>query len=253
MRPRAAAAAIGPITIGAIVIGAIAIGAITIACRSGFFQQYEYEEDLYLSLDGTATLYVNSSLDALNALRGTAFDVGFDATFDRAALGTYFTTSSTRVTRMTTSERNGRVFAHVRMDVDDVRKLGDVEPFDWSTYELGREGDLIVFRQRVGSPRTASAADRVGGAAIVAFRIHAPSRVVYHNAGAGNLRRGNILVWEQPLAERFRGTPIEVDVRMEPESILHQTLWLFGASAAAVVALFGGVIWWLTRRPRAST
>src|SRR5579872_2282608 len=40
------------------------------------FRQYEYEEDLYLSLDGSATLYVNSSIAALNALRGTAFDTG---------------------------------------------------------------------------------------------------------------------------------------------------------------------------------
>jgi hypothetical protein len=35
---------------------------------------------------------------------------------------------------------------------------------------------------------------------------------------------------------------------MEPESILYQTLWLFGASALAVAASFAVVIWWLTRR-----
>ena len=33
------------------------------AC-TGFFRQYEYEEDIYLSLDGTATVYVNSSIAA---------------------------------------------------------------------------------------------------------------------------------------------------------------------------------------------
>jgi len=38
------------------------------------FRQYEYEEEVYLSLVGSATVYVNSSLAALNALRGTAFD-----------------------------------------------------------------------------------------------------------------------------------------------------------------------------------
>jgi hypothetical protein len=37
---------------------------------SGLFRQYEYEEDIYLSLDGTATIYVNSSVAALDALRG---------------------------------------------------------------------------------------------------------------------------------------------------------------------------------------
>ena len=44
------------------------------ACGSGLFRQYEYEEEMYLSLDGSATMYVNSSIAALNALRGTAFD-----------------------------------------------------------------------------------------------------------------------------------------------------------------------------------
>ncbi len=29
--------------------------------RSEFFRQYEYEEDVYLSLDGSATVYVNAS------------------------------------------------------------------------------------------------------------------------------------------------------------------------------------------------
>ena len=41
---------------------------------AALFRQYEYEEEMYLSLDGTATVYVNSSMAALNALRGTSFD-----------------------------------------------------------------------------------------------------------------------------------------------------------------------------------
>jgi hypothetical protein len=82
----------------------------------------------------------------------------------------------------------------------------------------------------------------------VAFRLHAPSRIVYHNAGADNLRRGNILVWEQTLADRLRGAPIEIEARMEPESILYRTLWLFGASGAAVAIMFAVIVWRLTRR-----
>ena len=50
--------------------------AISGACGGGadFFKQYEYEEEAYLSLDGSATMYVNSSVSALNALRGTSLD-----------------------------------------------------------------------------------------------------------------------------------------------------------------------------------
>ena len=33
------------------------------ACSGGgLFRQYQYEEEIYLSLDGTATVYVNSSI-----------------------------------------------------------------------------------------------------------------------------------------------------------------------------------------------
>ncbi len=57
------------------------------ACRgTNPFRQYEYEEEVYLSLDGTATVYVNSSLAALNALRGTAFETSPNARVDIAAV-----------------------------------------------------------------------------------------------------------------------------------------------------------------------
>src|SRR5215813_2257847 len=89
---------------------------------AGLFKQYEYEEDMYLSLDGSATLYVNSSIAALNALRGTRFDATPSTPVDRDAVRAYFTSPTTRVTRVTTSRRSGRRFVHVRMDVDDVTR-----------------------------------------------------------------------------------------------------------------------------------
>ena len=58
----------------------------------------------------------------------------------------------------------------------------------------------------------------------------------------GAVERGNILTWEQRLADRRAGTPIDVEVRMEPESILNRTLWLFGgAFLAAVLVLMAAV------------
>src|SRR5262249_31994409 len=53
---------------------------------SGLFRQYEYEEELYLTLDGTATVYVNSSIAALDALRGTTFDTSPTTPVDRDAV-----------------------------------------------------------------------------------------------------------------------------------------------------------------------
>ena len=61
----------------------------------------------------------------------------------------------------------------------------------------------------------------------------------------GDIGRGNILDWEQPLADRLRGTPLVLDARMDPESILYRTLWLFGWTFVAVAITFGFVIWWI--------
>jgi hypothetical protein len=203
---------------------------------------------MYLSVDGPVTIYVNSSLAALNMLRGTTFDTRPDATVDGEAVEAYFSGPVTRVTRVTLSRRQGRPFVHVRIAVDDLRSLGSARPFSWSTYRLDRDGELVVYRQHVGG----AAHGDPGGVAwsgneVVGFRVHAPSRVVYHNAGPGNLKRGNILVWEQALADRARGLPLDFDLRMESQSILYHTLWLFGAAALAVAATFGAIVWWLTR------
>jgi hypothetical protein len=78
--------------------------------------------------------------------------------------------------------------------------------------------------------------------------VHVPSRIVDNNAGPGNLRRGNILVWEQPLADRLRSVPLVLQARMESHSILYRTLFLFGATFAAVAIGFVLLIWWILRR-----
>ena len=238
---------------------ALAMLLATGACSgtASLFRQYEYEEEMYLALDGTATVYVNSSLAALNALRGTAFDTSPAARVDVAAIRAYYTSPLTHVARVTQSRRNGRRFVHVRLEVDDVTKLGDVPPFAWSRYRLAREGDLFVYHQAVGAAANKNVGD-VGwnGGELVAFRLHLPSRIRYHNTKR-DVGRGNILAWEQPLAERLRSEPVVrdttagvgvLDAQMDAESILYTTLWLFGTTFLVVAAGFGGLVWWVVRR-----
>jgi hypothetical protein len=231
---------------------ALCLLAVMSACggTATLFRQYEYEEEVYLSLDGSATVYVNSSLPALNALRGTSFDTSPAARVDTAAIRAYFTSPATRVIRVSQSRRNNRRFAHVRLDVDDISKLGSVAPFAWSKYAFTHDGDLFKYLQTVG----AAAGKDVGsvgwnGGEIVAFRLHLPSKIRYHNTKR-DVGRGNILVWEQSLADRLRGTPIELDARMDSQSILYTTLWLFGVTFVAVAIVFCAVIWWVIRRGR---
>jgi hypothetical protein len=221
---------------------------------SGLFRQYEYEEEMYLSLDGSATIYVNSSVAALHALRGLALDTNPSTPVDRDAVRAYFSTPNTHVTWVRTSRRSRRRFVHVRLEVDDVRRLASAPPFAWSSYQFGRDGNLFKFQQTVG----AAAAKDVGdagwtGRELVAFRLHLPSKIDFHNRNphdpdGDNLRRGNILVWEQPLADRLRGVPLTLDARMQTQSILYRTLWLFAATFGVVAVGFGVVIWLVLRR-----
>jgi hypothetical protein len=228
------------------------------ACNAGgVFQQFEYEEDVYLSLDGSATVYVNGSIAALDALRGASFDTSSVRPVDRAKVRAFFTTPVTTVAATpTTSRRSGRRFVHVRLDVADLRKLGEAAPFSWSAYSFTRGPDLFLYKQRVGAAANKPVGD-VGwnGSEVVAFRLHVPSEIVYHNAGPGNPKRGNILVWQQRLSDRLQGAPLvpdpdrSLDARMKTQSILYTTLWLFGATLAAVAVLFVALIWWILRRP----
>ncbi|HXE81472.1 MAG TPA: hypothetical protein VNK41_12015 [Vicinamibacterales bacterium] len=212
---------------------------------------YEYEEALYLSLDGSATLFVNGSVPALVALRGLDLDLNPRARLDRGKVRNAYESSVTHVTRVGSSRRSGRRFVHLRIEVDDVRRLGEVAPLSWSTYSFVEQDDAFVFRQRVGPP----AGVRIGavgwtGKELTAFRLHLPSRIFYHNAPSGQVARGNILEWEQPLSDRLAGEPVSIEVHLDTESILYRTLWLFGAMILLVAALFALVIAWIIRKGR---
>jgi hypothetical protein len=227
---------------------ALVLSSASCAGTSTLFRQYEYEEEVYLALDGSATIYVNSSLAALNALRGTAFDVSPSARVDTNAVRAYFSSPATRVIRVSQSRRSNRRFVHIRLEVDDITKLASVAPFAWSTYKFTHASDQVNFLQNVGK----SAGKDVGnvgwtGNEIVAFRLHLPSKIRYHNTRR-DVGRGNILVWEQSLSDRLHGVPLELDARMDPQSILYTTLALFGVTFLIVAAAFAALIWWIIRR-----
>jgi hypothetical protein len=211
-------------------------------------KQYEYEEELYLGLDGSATLNVNASVPALVALRGAELNPSPRARFERERIRAFFDGPGVTVTALSSSRRYGRRFVHVSMDVADVRSLQRVAPFAWSTYRFAREGDIYEFKQVVG----ASAAKNMGdvgwsGSELVAFRIHLPSKIAYNNAPSHRTERGNILEWEQTLADRMRGTPVDIDVQIETQSILARTLLLFGSTIVAAFATLAAIIWWVAR------
>ena len=224
----------------------------SIACGNVLARKYEYEEEIFLALDGSASVYVNASVAALVALRGVSLPLDPSARLDRIAVRDIYNTPVSRVASVTTSRREGRRYVHLRIEVDDIRRLGEAAPFAWSAYRY-LEGDTFEFGQHL----QASAGKEVGnvgwdGDELIGVRLHLPSKITDHNSPSRRIERGNILVWEQPLTERIKGTPLEVQARMEKESILFRTLALFGAMGVLVAFTFIAAIWFVKSRKPAS-
>jgi hypothetical protein len=230
----------------------------SLSCGGRLIRQYEYEEEMYLDLDGSATVVVNASVAALVALRGLNLPTDRDARLDRQRVRSAYESDVTRVTRVSRPwRRDGRRFVQIRLEVDDVRRLPAARPFDWSEYALSEQGEARTYKQVVrGAPRPTPSWAGWNGSEIVAFRLHLPSIIRYHNVRdveTGQTRdvdRGNILTWEQRLSDRLAAKPLEMEARVDFRSILGRTLRLFAGAFGAAVLLLGGIIWWTARRGR---
>ncbi|MFM8536174.1 MAG: hypothetical protein ACKOEC_21770 [Acidimicrobiia bacterium] len=221
----------------------------SMACSNVIARKYEYEEEIFLRLDGSATVYVNASVPALVALRGVSLPLDPAARLDRIAVRDLYQTPVTQVESVTTSRREGRRYVHLRLDVPDVRKLGEAPPFAWSSYRYVEGDASFEFGQKMND----AAGKEVGSAGregdeLVAVRMHLPSVITFHNAPSRTTERGNIVTWEQPLAERLKSTPLDIQATLEKDSILFRTLALFAAMGVLVILTFIGAIWFVRSR-----
>ena len=234
-------------TLALVLLATLAAG----GCGGVLSKEYEYDEQIDLSLDGSAVVYVNASIPALVALRGADLDVRPLARLDRGRIHAIYEGPGVRVVAVNGYRRHGRRFVHVRLDVDDIRQLRRVPPFSWSQYRFGQADAAYAFVQDVGPAANRPVGD-VGwnGRELVAFRVHLPSRIRSHNALAENFRRGNILVWEQSLSDRRNGMPLHMEARIETRSILNRTLWLFAGTFAAAMVSLACAVWWMGRKGR---
>jgi hypothetical protein len=233
----------------ALALAALALLLLT-SCARPFGRQYEYEEEVYIELDGSATLVVNTSLAALAALHGLDVPLDPAAPVDRERIRALYTSPVSTVTRVSRPwRRDGRRFVQIRLDVADLRRLPQAPPFAWARYTFAQRGEVLEFVQELG-PSAARDVGNVGwdGQELMAVRLHIPSRVTYHNAPSHLIERGNIIAWEQPLASRLAGDPLRVEVRFGVQRILVLTVALFLAAMAAAAVTVGGLIWWVVRK-----
>jgi hypothetical protein len=221
----------------------------SVACGNVIARKYEYEEEVFLALDGSATVYVNASVPALVSLRGVNLPVDSKARLDRQLVRDFYQSPVLNVASVTTSRREGRRYVHLRINVPDIRRLGDAPLFAWSKYAYRESEGVYEFTQTT----TTSVNQNVGnvgwdGDELVAVRLHLPSKVTFHNSPSKKVERGNIIVWEQLLTDRQKGTPLEIVARMETQSILARTLALFAAMGVLVVLTFIAAIWFVKSR-----
>jgi hypothetical protein len=221
-------------------------------------REYEYEEQIYLAANGSATVVIDSSVPALVALRGLAIDPAPSARLDREAIRRLLTAGGCQVTRIPDPwRRHGRRFLQIRLTADDVRDFGHCALTAWSTYSglVPLADGSARYQQAIGAP----AGDDPGqvnwdGGEVVGFKLHLPSTILEHNAevldrdGPREPERGNILTWEQRLTDRRSGLPIVIDVRMDQQSILAHTLTVFGGAFLAALVTLGAIVWWAARR-----
>src|SRR5436190_1019555 len=250
---------------------AIVLAASVAACNSRggpLGTEYEYEEDLTLSLNGSATLVVNASISALVALRGLPLNPDPRTRGDqlKEQIQALYASPYTRVGRISAWTRHGRRFVGIHLSVSDVRALWQTAPFSWAKIELREQGEQVVFRETLSKPAAppdALAKAGLTGNEIVAFRLHLPARIRFQNSHyldrpeSRPTSRGNILTWEQRFGQRLAGLPIAyaedrtsdvMEVRTDRASILYRTLWLFALAFATALLVIAGLIWLTIRR-----
>ncbi len=166
-----------------------------------------------------ARLTINASLAALNTLRGLDVDP-LASSVDRDRIRALYRVEcrARHLACRGRGRRHGRRFVQINLEFDDVRRLHEAAPLSWSRYELTAGNGQHLFRQIVGaSALKPGTLKNVGwdGGEIVAFRLHLPSRILEHNARdieknePTGIHRGNILGWEQHLADRLDGKPVD--------------------------------------------
>src|SRR5262249_3562995 len=117
-----------------VLLAVLVAAAAATACGRGaglLSPQYEYEEDVTLKLDGSATLVVNASIPALIALRGLPLDPNPRVRADdlRRRVREVYTSPQAEVLRVDTWTKSGRRFVGGRPRIPHIRALPQAPPF----------------------------------------------------------------------------------------------------------------------------
>jgi len=202
---------------------------------------YEYEEEVFLEVDGSGEIRMSGSTAAIAALHGLA-----DAGAERAKA--LFVGEGVELLSALETERERRKFVHVRARFSDWEKLCEIPAFRDRGCRLAKGEEGLALELSLPSPR-AAAPESLDPQALLALRYHFPSTIRYHNS-PGDIERGNILSWKRTLREHFAGRPLDLEVRFDRRTILAATVRVVGLALGLVAASIATALWVMVRKGR---
>lgn len=215
---------------------------IAIAPAVGGCVSYEYEEEVYLNVDGSGRLRVSGSSVILESL--------YDAPGGSASsMRPLFESLNFELDSVRTTERQGRRFVHVQGRFEDWNDVCGLPAFRERECHLDVdvEGSLELSFA-LPSPESVVPRD-VPPDAMLAVRFHFPSPVRFHNSITG-IERGNIIGWKRTVSEHFRGETLEVYARFERRSVLATTAVILGTAVGVVLLSVTVALLWIVRKGR---
>lgn len=202
---------------------------------------YEYEEEVFLEVDGSGQIRMSGSTDAIAALHDLE-EAGVESA---KAL---FEGEGVEILSALATEREGRTFVHVEARFSDWEKLCRLPAFHERRCRLTKGADDLALDLSLPSPQ-AAAPETADPQALLALRYHFPSTIRYHNA-PGGIERGNILSWKRTLREHFAGRPLDLEARFDRRTVLAATARVMGLALGLVAASITAALWVMVRKGR---
>jgi hypothetical protein len=202
---------------------------------------YEYEEEVFLEVDGSGEMRMSGSTVAVAALHG----------LDEASVASakaLFEGEGVEILSALETERDRRAFVHVEARFTDWEHLCRLPAFRGRSCRLAKGAEDLALELSLPSP-TAALPPGPDPQAILALRYHFPGTIRHHNS-PGDIERGNILSWKRTLREHFAGRPLDLAVRFDRRTILAATARVMGLALGLVVTSIATAIWVMVRKGR---
>jgi len=202
---------------------------------------YEYEEEVFLEVDGSGEMRMSGSTAAIEALHGLG-----EATAERAKV--LFEGEGVEILSALETERDRRKFVHVEARFSGWEKLCGVPAFRERGCRLAKGEEGLALELSLPSPR-AAAPEGLDREALLALRYHLPGTIRYHNSPE-DIERGNILAWKRTFREHFAGRPLGVEVRFDRRTVLAATVSVMGIALGLVAASIAAALFVMVRKGR---